>query len=225
MRFRTLLFFVFALQLILAQTFAQDAPTKVYDFHQGKVNAVAFSPDSKLLASGSDDKTVNIIDLETGAIRLILKDHNDKVNEVQFSRDGNYLYSVSRGKIIINDLRTLQKVKDIGIFYNIESFEVGSGKEVFFFAERGVDSPSSLYRLNWETFSYSSVQTSTSGISDYVITDDGKYMFMAKGRNISMVDLATNQVIKKLQDESKIFAIDVDSNSKQLLISNCISRC
>ena len=57
--------------------------------HTERVNAVAFSPDSKMLISGSHDKTVRLWNVETGELLHTLEDHTDYVLAVAFSPDGN----------------------------------------------------------------------------------------------------------------------------------------
>lgn len=54
---------------------------------------VAFSPDGKTLATGSEDKTIHLVDIATGKLRAQLKGHKDIVNSLAFSPDGAYLAS------------------------------------------------------------------------------------------------------------------------------------
>ena len=61
--------------------------------HNGDVNAVAFSPDGSLLASGGDDDTVRLWNPATGAHLHTLTGHSGNVNAVAFSPDGSLLAS------------------------------------------------------------------------------------------------------------------------------------
>src|SRR5687768_12836468 len=64
--------------------------------HTSWVRTVAFSPDGKLLASGSLDKSISMWDVKTGKSTASLTGHTDAVNSVAFSPDGKLLASGSQ---------------------------------------------------------------------------------------------------------------------------------
>lgn len=59
--------------------------------HSAQVNAVAWSPDGKLLASASDDTTVNVWDVEAKRILYTYRGFTTKVRSVSWSPDGRYI--------------------------------------------------------------------------------------------------------------------------------------
>src|SRR5256885_72382 len=56
--------------------------------HASDVEAGAFSPDGKLLASGGDDKAVRLWEVGTGKEALVFKEHKEKVTALAFGPEG-----------------------------------------------------------------------------------------------------------------------------------------
>jgi WD40 repeat protein len=63
--------------------------------HKGWVSAVAFSPDGKLLATASADKTVKFWNATTGQLEATVDAHTDIVTSVAFSKDGKQFATAS----------------------------------------------------------------------------------------------------------------------------------
>jgi WD40 repeat protein len=61
---------------------------------------VAFSPDGQIVASGSDDKTIKLWDLQTGLEIATLSGHESYVESVAFSPDGKTIVSGGYDKTV-----------------------------------------------------------------------------------------------------------------------------
>jgi energy-coupling factor transporter ATP-binding protein EcfA2 len=76
------------------------------------INSVAFNPNGKMLASGSEDGSIIFWDVENGQpIGQALMEHTDSIRSVVFSPDGKTLASGSYdGTIILWDVETRQPI-------------------------------------------------------------------------------------------------------------------
>jgi WD40 repeat protein len=69
--------------------------------HDAPVRAVAFSPDGKLLASGSVDTTIKLWDVATGQELATLRGHDKAVHSLAFTPDGTELFSGSADETVV----------------------------------------------------------------------------------------------------------------------------
>lgn len=69
--------------------------------HEGQIDSVVFSPDGKMIVSGSTDNTVRIWDVKTSSVKHVLNGHEEDVTSVDFSPDGTTIASGSTDQRII----------------------------------------------------------------------------------------------------------------------------
>jgi len=101
--------------------------------HTRSVNAVAFSPDNRWLASGGKDNVIKIWELATGRILRTLYGHTTNVNALAVSPDGKLLAS---GSGDINDPRDLGAFTQGGVVGGAEEntvriWNVQTGAQLF----------------------------------------------------------------------------------------------
>ena len=68
--------------------------------HLASVNALAWSPDGKFIASASDDTFVQVFEAATGARRLIYRGHIEEVAAVAWSPDGHLIASAGQDQTV-----------------------------------------------------------------------------------------------------------------------------
>jgi WD40 repeat protein len=73
---------------------------RTFEGHEGRVLAVAVTPDARRAVSGSDDKTLRIWDLDSGQILRTLQGHSGSVNALAITPDGGRAVSASSDRTL-----------------------------------------------------------------------------------------------------------------------------
>jgi WD40 repeat protein len=74
-------------------------PSTQFPGHEGVIRSVTFSPDSRRLATCSDDRTVRVWQIDSGACQL-LRGHTDEVFAAAFHPDGRRLATAGRDRAV-----------------------------------------------------------------------------------------------------------------------------
>ena len=80
-----------------APNMAMEYPEELY---AGNLRVYAFSPSGKLLASGSQDRTIRLWEPVTGKLIRVFEGHRDLVTRVAFLPDGKSIASASGDRSI-----------------------------------------------------------------------------------------------------------------------------
>ncbi|MEA5505065.1 serine/threonine-protein kinase [Halotia wernerae UHCC 0503] len=100
--------------LITPKSSESSYQTNTLKGHSSDVNSVAFNPDGKTLATGSDDKTIKLWNLATGQEIHTFKGHFGWIWSVAFSPDGKILASGSKDKTIkLWNLTTTEEIRTL----------------------------------------------------------------------------------------------------------------
>jgi Tol biopolymer transport system component len=193
-----------ALALFLAVPFARAGEPEMLPLqHRGPVVTCAFSPDGKLVATGSD-KVVRVWELATGreSKQITL---GDKVNSVAFSPDGRQLVTASADKA--GPLQAWDAEKGKALW----QMRLGAGA-----ATAAALSPDGtrvavgmddkmLYVVQATTGRLTMrLRGHTAAITSVAVSPDGKQMATAGADNsVAVWDMATGRALLRLQGHNK----------------------
>ncbi|MBE8988931.1 hypothetical protein IQ275_17430 [Nostoc sp. LEGE 12450] len=184
--------------------------------HDSSVNSVSFSADGKTLASGSDDKTIKLWNLETGKEIHTLKGHDSSVTSVSFSADGKTLASGSYDKTI--KLWNLETGKEIRTLKGHDSsvFSVSFSADGKTLASGSWDKTIKLWNLETgkEIRTLKGHDRSVFSVS---FSADSKTLASGSNKTIKLWNLETGKEIRTLKGhDSIVSSVSFSADGKTL---------
>ena len=183
------------------------------------IYSLAFSPDSKILASGSKDCTVKLWEVSTGREIICLRGHSKYINSVAFSPDGKILASGSKDKttklwnvITGREIMTLSEH-----LYGVSSVAFSpDGKTL---ATGGGDSTIKLWDVHTGQ-EISTIKGHSAFITSVAFSPDGRTLASGSGdKTIKLWDVPTRQEISTLEGHSDVVDSVAFSPNGQILAS------
>lgn len=181
--------------------------------------SLAFSPDGKILASGSKDWTIKLWEVNTGREISTLKGHRKYINSVAFTPDGKILASGSKDKTI--KLWDVSSGREITTLWQ-HSYGVSSvafspdGKTL---ASGGQDSTIKLWDVRTGK-EISTIKGHSAFITSVAFSADGKTLASGSGdQTIKVWDVPTRQEIGTLEGHSDVVDSVAFSPNGQILAS------
>ena len=107
---------------VILLDFATEQIKAIFDSHISPIRAVAFSPDGRLLATGSVDRTTKIWDVASGGLVVTIKGHEGEIFSLAFSPDGKTLATGSNDFTVrLWDIAAVSEFDCIETEYRIQS--------------------------------------------------------------------------------------------------------
>lgn len=180
--------------------------------HADFIDSVCYSPDGKYIASGSDDKTVKIWEVETGRELRTLRGHSYDVNSVCYSPDGKYTASSSWDSIKLWEVATGECIKTLS--GNNDNYSLCYSPDGKYIASSSRDS----IKL-WEVTTGECIKTfegHTGFIESICYSPNGKYIVSgSEDKTIKLWEAATGECIKTLSGHtSPVYAVAYSLDGK-----------
>lgn len=198
------------LAVLSVSAFSQRPQLYVQTGHSSFVNAMAFSADGSLIASGSSDNTIKLWEATSGQELGALKGHTSVVTSVAFSPDGKLAASASSDSSI--------RLWDVNTGKQLKSFEHLSAQSIAFSPDgrtliSGGFGPIKI----WEIASgreLSSIIVSSITLNSIALSPDGTLLAVgdwAKPTTVKLYDVRTGRLIHYLAGHSdEVFCVVFD---------------
>lgn len=187
--------------------------------HHGDVACVAIDPKDKYMFSGGEDGITFGVDIASGQLAFTLPKHIDTINDIAFSKNGEWVATGSYDKnIAIFNLTTMTPRE------RLKSHSAPVVKLLFLNNNRLISFDKKSMAIVWD-FSSLEVITRLQGIHDDItkVTTDGEERFLFIGTKLGYIlvyDLKDYEKIsiKYLKFSSVVTALSFDNKNNHLLV-------
>jgi WD40 repeat protein len=211
---------ILTLTKLASPLFAQQNPVATLLGHSGNVRTVAFSPDGKLLASGSTDNSIRVWDVDSHVEKAVLKNHSETVSSVAFSPDGKYLASGSYdSSITLWDVASLREIATLGKGTNSSpAYRIAFSPDGRTLAASG-SSGANFWNVAKRALLPDKTEQCT-GAFGLAFTPDGKVLAKCGSHEAACLDLATGKelIIGSRPTSETTSCVAVSSNNRTLAI-------
>ena len=144
--------------------------------HTERVTSLAFSPDGKILVSGSYDRTIRLWNVRTRKELGTLEGHDSAVYTVAFSPDGQYIASGSKdNKIILWPLYSDESPRTL-TGHSKEVFSVAFSPDSKMLASGSADGTIKMWRVSNGELVETLPEEHKRGVTSVTFSPDGQYI-------------------------------------------------
>jgi len=187
--------------------------------HQGEVSCLGIDPRDRYMFSCGDDGKTFVVDIKSGKLALVLPAHPDTINDIAFSKNGQWVATASYDKTVhLFNLATMKAShKLIGHSYPVM-------KIVFLNKYRLLSIDKKNNTIIWDTKSgeiLKRIQAIHDNVSQIVVAKEYKFLFVGTELGYILVyDLESYELIndKYIKLTSNISAMIFDEATRELLV-------